>query len=74
MINLSTNAGALGLFAGLGFVDYAVGVPMAVFNVLGAWLGASMAGRFGPVLVRRVFVFVVVALCAKLIADLFRGN
>lgn len=74
VINLATNVGALGLFAGLGYVDYAVGVPMAAFNVLGAWLGASMAGRFGPVLVRRVFVFVVAALCAKLIVDLFRGG
>jgi len=74
VINLATNAGALGLFAGLGYVDYAVGVPMAAFNVLGAWLGASMAGRYGPVLVRRVFAFVVAALCAKLIVDLFQGG
>ena len=74
VINLATNAGALGLFAGLGYVDYAVGAPMAAFNVLGAWLGASMAGRFGPVLVRRVFMIVVAVLCAKLILDLFRGS
>jgi uncharacterized protein len=74
VINLATNAGALGLFAGFGYVDYAVGVPMAAFNALGAWSGASMAGRFGPVLVRRVFVFVVAGLCAKLVLDLIRGG
>jgi uncharacterized protein len=74
VINLATNAGALGLFAGLGYVDYEVGVPMAAFNVLGAWLGASMAGRFGPVLVRRVFVFVVAGLCVKLVVDLIRSG
>lgn len=69
VINLATNAGALGLFVGLGYVNFEVGVPMAVCNVAGAWVGASMAGRFGPVLVRRVFIVVVVALCAKLMTD-----
>lgn len=69
VINLATNAGALGLFVGLGYVNFEVGVPMAACNVAGAWIGASMAGRFGPALVRRVFIVVVAALCAKLVTD-----
>lgn len=72
VVNLATNFGALGVFIGLGFVDYRAGLPMAICNVLGAWLGATMAGRVGPVLVRRVFLVVVAGLFVKLVADYFR--
>lgn len=74
VINLATNAGALGLFVGLGYVDFVVGAPMATCNVVGAWVGASMAGRIGPTLVRRVFILVVIGLCGKLIVDWIRGG
>jgi uncharacterized membrane protein YfcA len=73
VINLATNASALGIFVGLGYVNYAAGVPMALCNIGGAWLGAGMVGRFGPVLVRRVFVVAVVALWVKLLADWLLG-
>lgn len=73
VVNLATNFGALGMFIGLGFVDYRAGVPMAACNVLGAWLGATMAGRIGPVLVRRVLLVTVAGLFVKLAADYFRG-
>jgi len=72
VVNLATNFGALGMFIGLGFVDYRAGLPMAVCNVLGAWLGATMAGRIGPVLVRRVFLVAVAGLFLKVVADHFR--
>lgn len=71
VVNLATNFGALGMFIGLGFVDYRAGLPMAVCNVLGAWLGATMAGRIGPVLVRRVFLVAVAGLFLKVVADHF---
>ncbi|MBX9632843.1 MAG: TSUP family transporter [Burkholderiales bacterium] len=73
VVNLATNFGALGMFVGLGFVDYRAGLPMAACNVLGAWLGATMAGRIGPLLVRRVFLVTVAGLFVKLAADYFRG-
>lgn len=73
VVNLATNFGALGMFIGLGFVDYRAGLPMAACNVLGAWLGATMAGRIGPALVRRVFLVTVAGLFVKLAADYFRG-
>jgi hypothetical protein len=74
VINLATNAGALGLFAGLGCVDYRVGMPMAACNIAGAWLGATMAGRFGPGMVRKAFVVVVVGLSLKLVTDWLGGR
>lgn len=69
VINLATNFGALAMFVGLGFVDYRAGVPMAACNVAGAWVGATMAGRVGPRLVRGVLLVTVVGLLAKLGAD-----
>jgi uncharacterized membrane protein YfcA len=74
VVNLATNFGALGMFVGLGFVDYRVGLPMAACNVAGAWIGATMAGRVGPRLVRSVFVITVTALLLKLAGDYLRVN
>ncbi len=69
-INLATNAGALALFAASGSVLWQAALPMAVCNVIGGWLGAGMAARFGTRLVRGVLVFVVLALTAKVALDL----
>jgi uncharacterized protein len=71
VVNLATNFGALGMFVGLGFVDYRAGLPMAVCNAAGAWIGATMAGRVGPTLVRSVFLVAVTGLLLKLTADYF---
>jgi len=73
-INLATNSGALGFFVFAHSLEYSVGLPMAVCNVLGAWIGSSMAGRFGPRLVRGVLFTVVAALCFKLLVELFLGS
>lgn len=74
VVNLATNFGALGMFVGLGFVDYRIGLPMAACNVAGAWVGATMAGRVGPRLVRSVFVVTVTGLLLKLAADYFTAG
>lgn len=71
VVNLATNFGALGMFMGLGYVDYRAGVPMGACNVVGAWIGATMAGRVGPTLVRSVFLITVTGLLLKLAADYF---
>jgi uncharacterized membrane protein YfcA len=69
-INLATNAGALAFFAASGSVLWAAAVPMAVCNVIGGWVGAGMAVRFGPRLVRGALVVVVLALVGKVFLDL----
>jgi uncharacterized membrane protein YfcA len=43
---------------------------MAVCNVIGGWVGAGMAVRFGPRLVRGALVVVVLALVGKVFLDL----
>lgn len=69
-INLATNTGALALFALSGSVLWQAAIPMAVGNVVGGWLGAGMAARGGAALVRAMLVVVVLALTAKVAADL----
>ncbi len=71
VMNLATNVGALTFFVMAGSVDYRLGFPMATCNIVGAWVGASMAGRFGPRLVRLVLFLVVAVLSCKLLIELF---
>jgi uncharacterized membrane protein YfcA len=70
ILNLASNGGALGVFLAAGQVDLAVGVPMALANIAGGFLGASTAVRRGAAFVRRVFLLVVLALVGKLAWDL----
>jgi uncharacterized protein len=69
VLNLATNLGALVLFAHSGNVLYAIGIPMAVFNIIGALLGAHLAIRRGNVVIRKVFLLILFALVAKLVVD-----
>ncbi len=66
LVNVGTNVAALIAFAAAGQVRWEIALPMAVCNVAGAQLGAHLALRGGPSLVRRVFIVVVSALLARL--------
>ena len=65
LINLSCNFGALVWFVPQGHVWWVIAAWMAVFNIAGAVLGASMAQRLGAGFIRRVFIVVVTALLCK---------
>jgi uncharacterized protein len=69
-VNLATNTGALAFFCASGNVDFAAGAPMALANLVGAYVGASVAVRRGAAFIRSVFVCVVIALLGKLIFDM----
>ncbi|MCG5214776.1 TSUP family transporter [Streptosporangium sp. KLBMP 9127] len=71
IINIGTNLGALIVFAWQGHVLWALGLAMAVCNVLGAQVGARMALRRGSRFVRIVLLCVVTALVVKLGWDQF---
>jgi uncharacterized membrane protein YfcA len=71
VVNLSTNAAALAYFAPSGYVLWAVGLGMAVFNIVGALLGARLALRHGSGFVRWVFIVVAAALIVRLGYDTF---
>ncbi|MGI5419469.1 sulfite exporter TauE/SafE family protein [Actinomadura luteofluorescens] len=66
IINTGTNLGALAVFAVQGHVLWAIGLAMAVCNIVGAQLGAHMAISRGAGFVRVVLLCVVGALVLKL--------
>ncbi|HUF21414.1 MAG TPA: TSUP family transporter [Burkholderiales bacterium] len=74
VMNLATNAGALGFFVASGHVNYAVGIPMAICSVAGGFVGASLAVRRGIPLIRGVFLAVVLVLIAKVGLDLITAG
>lgn len=73
VINVSTNLGALLVFAFQGNILWALGLGMAVANAAGAQLGARTAIRRGSGFVRIVLLCVVTLLVAKLGYEQFTG-
>lgn len=71
LLNLATNAAALALFTVKGHVWWHLGLPMAVANVAGSFLGSRLALKHGAGFVRGVFVLVVGALILKTARDAF---
>ncbi|MFB4313477.1 TSUP family transporter [Actinomadura sp. 21ATH] len=66
IINTATNLGALLVFGMQGQILWAIGLAMAVCNIVGAQAGARMAINRGAGFVRVVLLVVVVALVIKL--------
>jgi uncharacterized membrane protein YfcA len=66
-INLLSNGAASVVFFASGLIDLRVGVPLAVANLVGGWLGAHAALKGGDRFVRRLFLATVAALAAKLL-------
>ena len=64
--NVATNLGALVVFAPGGFVMVKVGLVMAAANLLGGYVGARTAVRFGSGFVRVVFIVVVSAFIVRI--------
>lgn len=64
--NLTTNIGAISVFATNGDILWFIGGCMALANLAGGWLGARTALRNGNAFVRKVFLVVVGALILKL--------
>lgn len=71
VLNFASNLAALLLFAMLGEVLWVLGGMMLVGQVLGGYLGARTALKGGQKLIRWVVIAMCVALCAKLLFDVF---
>jgi len=69
IVNISTNFGAILTFQLTGHIWWKLGLALAFANVTGAVIGSRLAIRGGSPLVRKVFLFVVAALIAKLSYD-----
>lgn len=66
VVNAATNLGALVVFSITGATVWSIGLPMAVANTAGGYLGTRTAIARGSGFVRVVFLLVVAALVARL--------
>ncbi len=73
ILNVATNAAALGFFAGNVELLWKVGALMAACNLSGAVIGSRTAIRHGAKFVRKMFLGVVAVLIAKLAYDTLGG-
>jgi len=73
VLNMTTNLGALAFLGLHGHVWWRFFLPMAIANVVGAFLGTRLALRHGSRLVRVVFLGVVAALILKSGYDAYAG-
>lgn len=71
IVNLSTNLAATIYFAVNNQIIYSIALPMAIFNIVGAIIGAKLAIAKGSAFVRILFIFVVTFLIIKLAYDIF---
>lgn len=69
LVNTATNFAALVLFAMQGHVWWHLALAMALANIAGSLIGTRLALRHGAGFVRRVFIFVVLALILKTVWD-----
>lgn len=65
-MNFVSNFTSLLAFLYFGQVNFIIGFTMGVFMLLGSWLGAHSAIKFGSKFIRPIFIIVVVIMAAKL--------
>jgi uncharacterized protein len=71
VINLATNLSAFCYLALTNQVNYALAVPLAICNILGAGCGSKLAILHGSKWIRKLFLTVVTGLILKLAYDIF---
>jgi len=71
-VNIATNIAALMYFLPSGNVLYAIAIPMAIFNMLGAYTGYWVAMKRGAGFVRILFLILLIILIVKLAYDMVR--
>ena len=69
LANLTTNVAAIVVFITSGSIIWKLGLPMAAANLIGGFLGARTAIKFGSAFVRKVFLIVVTILGLRLAWD-----
>lgn len=70
LVNTATNIGGLVVFAAGGHILWLLGIVLAVFNVLGAQVGAKIVLDRGTGFVRIALLVLIVVMSAKLIVDM----
>ncbi|ROR28446.1 hypothetical protein EDD66_10428 [Mobilisporobacter senegalensis] len=70
IVNFSSNIAALITFAVHGKILYTIGIPGAIFGILGNWIGSGIALKRGTKVIRPMLVIVMGILLIKVIVDL----
>ena len=70
VINFATNLAAILYFASTNNIIYSLGIPMAICNILGAFVGTKLAIKNGSQFVRKLFLIIVSLLILKLGYDI----
>ena len=70
IVNFGGNLGALLLFASMDLVDYSVGIPFAIVNIVGGLLGSTYALKYGTQLLRPLFLIISFSLISKIGYDI----
>lgn len=73
VINFATNLAAIIYFAFTNNVIYSLGIPMAICNILGAFIGTKLAIKNGSQFVRKLFLIIVSLLILKLGYDIINS-
>lgn len=71
-LNFVSNITALILFAISGKVNYIYGIPVAIFMILGAKMGTSMALNKGSKLIKPIFVTMSLAVAVKMLLNMLQ--
>lgn len=71
LLNFTSNITSLILFALHGEIYYAIGIPMALFMILGAKFGTSLAINKGSKLIKPIFITMSLAVAGKIIIQNF---
>lgn len=71
VINSVSCSAALITYALAGQVIWAVGIPAVLFNIVGSYIGASIALKNGGKVIRPMFIVILLILMCKLVYDLF---
>ena len=70
LINLSSNLAAFVTFAMSGSILWTLGIPAALFNIAGNYLGSGLALRRGAAVIRPMMLSVLVLLLGTVVYDL----
>jgi hypothetical protein len=73
VVNLLGSLAATLVFAAEGKIDWTVGSAMSLAAVVGGWVGANFALRWGPQTVRRLLFVTTLLLAGKLVDDARRS-
>ena len=73
-VNIASNVAALIYFVPTANMLYLIAIPMAVFNMLGAFAGTWVAVKHGTGFVRLLFLTLLLILILKLAYDMVGAN